>query len=78
MVENGMRPIDALRSATSVDAELLGMKDIGALEAGKLAYVVAVPGDPTADVGVMERVMFVRKDGVVYRNDRARAGVASQ
>ncbi len=76
MVENGMRPVDALRAATSVDAELLGLKDIGALEPGKLADVIAVPGDPTADIGVMERVLFVMKDGVVYRNQRLQPGVA--
>jgi imidazolonepropionase-like amidohydrolase len=72
MVDFGMRPADALRAATAVDAELLGVeKDLGALEAGKLADVVAVPGDPTKDIAAMERVMFVMKAGVVYRNDAA-------
>ena len=48
MVELGMTPIAALKAATSVDAELLGLsKSIGTLEPGKLADVVAVPGDPT-------------------------------
>jgi imidazolonepropionase-like amidohydrolase len=73
MVENGMRPADALRSATSVAAELLGLeKDIGALEAGKVADVVAVPGDPVKDVATMQKVFFVMKEGVVYRDDSAR------
>jgi imidazolonepropionase-like amidohydrolase len=44
---------------------------LGTLEAGKLADVVAVPGDPTADIRVTQKVFFVMKDGVVYRNDRA-------
>jgi imidazolonepropionase-like amidohydrolase len=73
MVELGMKPADALRSATAVAAELLGLeKEIGALEAGKLADVVAVPGDPTKDVAAMEKVFFVMKEGVVYRDDRGR------
>jgi imidazolonepropionase-like amidohydrolase len=72
MVEAGMKPADALRAAMSVDAELLGVADrLGTLEAGKLADVVAVPGDPLADIRQTEKVFFVMKDGVVYRNDRA-------
>lgn len=75
MVDLGMRPIDALRAGTSVDAELLGMADrIGTLEAGKLADIVAMPGDPTQDIRQTERVFFVMKEGVVYRNDRAAGG----
>ena len=72
MVEAGMKSADALRAAMSVDAELLGMPDrLGTLDAGRLADVVAVPGDPIADVRQTEKVFFVMKDGVVYRNDRA-------
>ncbi len=72
MVALGMKPLEALKSATSVDAELLGMADqIGALAAGKLADVIACPGDPTQDIRATEKVFFVMKDGVVYRNDRA-------
>ena len=75
MVEAGMRPIDALKSSTSIDAELLGITDrLGTLEAGKLADVVAVPGDPVADIHQTEKVFFVMKEGVVYRNDRAAGG----
>ena len=66
MVKFGMTPIAALKAATSVDAELLGLsKSIGALEAGKLADVVAVPGNPLDDIGATGRVVFVMKEGVV-------------
>ncbi len=71
MVEAGMKPIDALKAATSMDAELLGVSDrLGSLVAGKLADVVAVPGNPLADIRQTERVFFVMKEGVIYRNDR--------
>ena len=71
MVALGMRPVDALKSATSLDAELFGIADrVGTLEAGKLADLIAVPGDPTADIRQTERVFFVMKEGTVYRNDR--------
>ncbi|HEY0191806.1 MAG TPA: amidohydrolase family protein [Kofleriaceae bacterium] len=70
MVGLGMKPLAAIRSATSVDAALLGIDDkLGTLEAGKIADVIAVPGDPTADITAMEKVLFVMKDGTVYRND---------
>ena len=68
MVKFGMTPAQALKSATSSAAELLGMQDkVGTIEAGKLADIVAVPGDPAADISVMEKVDFVMKGGVVYR-----------
>jgi imidazolonepropionase-like amidohydrolase len=68
MVKFGMTPAQAVRSATVTAAELLGMQDsLGTIEAGKLADIVAVPGDPLADVSVMEKVDFVMKGGVVYR-----------
>ena len=71
MVDLGMKPIDALRAGTSSDADLLGLADkIGTLEAGKLADVVAVPGDPLQNVRQTEHVFFVMKEGVIYRNDR--------
>jgi imidazolonepropionase-like amidohydrolase len=69
MVEHGMSPAAALRSATSVNARLFGVeKTLGTLEAGKLADVVAVPGDVLADVRATERVFFVMKEGTVYRS----------
>jgi imidazolonepropionase-like amidohydrolase len=71
MVEAGMKPVDALKSATSVNAQLLGVTELGVLEPGKLADVVAVPGDPVADIRQTEKVFFVMKEGVVFRNDRA-------
>jgi imidazolonepropionase-like amidohydrolase len=67
----GMKPVNALKAGTSVDADLLGVADrTGTLEAGKLADVVAVPGDPAADIRQTQKVFFVMKDGVVYRNDK--------
>ena len=63
----GMAPSAALRSATSVAAQLLGVADVGTLAAGKLADIVAVPGNPLADIKQTEHVVFVMKDGVVYR-----------
>src|SRR6267142_1666042 len=68
MVKFGMTPAQALRSATVTASELLGMQDkIGTIEVGKYADIVAVPGDPLADVSVMEKVDFVMKGGVVYK-----------
>jgi imidazolonepropionase-like amidohydrolase len=73
MVKLGMKPIDALKAGTSVDAELFGLSDrLGTLEPAKIADIVAVPGDPVRDISVCSRVLFVMKEGVVYRNDRAR------
>jgi imidazolonepropionase-like amidohydrolase len=71
MVKHGMTPIAALKAATSVDAELLGLaKSIGTLEPGKLADLVAVPGDPLADIAATGRVVFVMKEGAVVVNRR--------
>ncbi len=68
MVKLGMRPADALRSATSADARLLGVDDkLGTLEAGKLADVIAVPDDPVRDIGKMTDVRFVMKEGTVFK-----------
>jgi len=62
----GMTPMQAIQSATTVPAQMLDMGDqLGTLEAGKLADVVAVPGNPLNDISVMERVGFVMKDGKV-------------
>jgi imidazolonepropionase-like amidohydrolase len=68
MVKFGMTPAQAIRSATSVAAELLGTQaESGTIETGKLADIVAVPGDPLADVSLMEKVEFVMKGGAVYK-----------
>jgi imidazolonepropionase-like amidohydrolase len=67
MVDAGLTPLRALRAATSVAAELLGRDDLGVLAPGKLADLVAMPGDPLADIGVTAKVDFVMKDGVIYR-----------
>ncbi|MDR3719505.1 MAG: amidohydrolase family protein [Bryobacteraceae bacterium] len=73
MVKAGASPALALRAATSADADLLGIADkLGSLETGKLADVVAVPGDPFTDIGAMRKVFFVMKDGKIYRNDTRR------
>ena len=68
MVDLGMSPIEALKSATANDAELLGIgQKVGTLEKGELADVIAVPGDPTADITATERVAFVMKEGKIIR-----------
>ena len=67
MVEAGIPPPHALQSATLYAAEVLGVDDQGVLEPGKRADVVAVPGDPLADIGVVMDVAFVMKDGVIYK-----------
>jgi len=69
MVDLGMQPIDALKSATGNDAELFGVaQKTGTLEKGKLADVIAMLGDPTADITATERVSFVMKEGKIIRN----------
>ena len=69
MVRWGMTPAQAIRSATSVASDLMDMQEkIGSVEAGKYADIVAVPGDPLADITLMERVNFVMKDGVVFKH----------
>lgn len=74
----GMPAIDALRSATSVDAELLGVSQkLGTLEKGKFADVIAMPGDPTKDITVTERVLFVMKDGKIVKNESASRNAAA-
>jgi imidazolonepropionase-like amidohydrolase len=73
LVDLGMPPIDALRAGTSVDAELLGIQDrVGTLEPGKLADVVVIPGDPIQNIRQVEKITFVMKEGVIYRNDANR------
>src|SRR5438067_1479271 len=69
MVDLGMTPTDALKSATASDAELFGIaQKTGALEKGKLADIIAIPGDPLTDITATERVFFVMKEGKIIRN----------
>jgi imidazolonepropionase-like amidohydrolase len=69
MVKWGMTPAQAIRAATASAAALLDMQDsVGTIDSGKLADIVAVPGDPLKDITVLEQVNFVMKGGVVYKN----------
>jgi imidazolonepropionase-like amidohydrolase len=71
MVKYGMTPLAALQAGLLNGAKLLGWQDqIGALKAGYLADIIAVPGDPLADISVLQKVSFVMKGGAVYRHDR--------
>jgi imidazolonepropionase-like amidohydrolase len=73
MVGFGMAPMDAIQSATSRAAEMLDMKgDIGVVAPGAFADIVAVSGDPLKDVGILEHVRFVMKDGAVFKNEIAK------
>lgn len=68
MVEAGMTPMAAIRSATSVAAEVLDAgDDLGSVQAGRYADLVAVAGDPLADISLLREIDFVMKGGVVYR-----------
>lgn len=69
MVRFGMTPMQAIKAATSLNAELFGMEaDVGAIEAGRFADIVAVSGDPLADISVLENVTFVMKGGEVVKD----------
>src|SRR5438309_12132172 len=79
MVDLGMSPIDALKSATTNDAELFGVaQKLGTLEKGKLADVIAVPGDPTTDITATARVSFVMKEGKIIRQGPPTAQKAAE
>lgn len=68
MVEAGMPPMEAIKSATVVNAGILGMSDsIGTLEAGKLADIVATDDNPIQNIKTLENVTFVMKDGIIYK-----------
>lgn len=68
MVEAGMPPLETIKCATLHAADLLGLKStMGSIDAGKLADIIAVEGNPAEDIKVMKNVVFVMKDGVVYR-----------
>jgi imidazolonepropionase-like amidohydrolase len=75
MVKHGMTPTQALEAATVNAADLLGLSDdVGTLEPGKRADLIAVDGDPLTDVTVLKRVPFVMKDGAVFKDERAGRG----
>jgi len=67
MADRGLTPLESLRAGTMNAAELLGVTDRGELAAGKLADIVAVPGNPLENIRVTEKVVFVMKGGKVYR-----------
>jgi imidazolonepropionase-like amidohydrolase len=69
LVDRGMTPVQAIRAATTVAADLIDVDDRGRLAPGLLADVVAVPGDPLDDITLTEQVRFVMKGGQVYRHD---------
>jgi imidazolonepropionase-like amidohydrolase len=66
LVDRGMTPLQAIRAATTVAAELIDVDDRGRLDAGLLADVIAVDGNPLEDIGATERVPFVMKGGTIY------------
>jgi imidazolonepropionase-like amidohydrolase len=67
MVEAGMTPAEVILAATASAADLIGSTEIGAVQAGRYADIVAVAGDPLTDITELERVQFVMKGGVVYK-----------
>jgi imidazolonepropionase-like amidohydrolase len=72
MTKLGMSPLEAIHAATTNAAELMGWQDkVGSIETGKYADIIAVSGDPIADIGELEHVKFVMKGGVVVKNEFA-------
>jgi imidazolonepropionase-like amidohydrolase len=72
MVKAGLTPMEALQTATTHGAELLRLSsEIGSLEQGKAADIIAVSGDPTKDIRAMATVVFVMKAGQILRDRRA-------
>ena len=70
LIANGMKPIDAIFAATRNAADLLGRSDeIGSIQPGRRADIVAVPADPTVQPDALRHVAFVMKGGVVYREN---------
>jgi imidazolonepropionase-like amidohydrolase len=74
----GEAPAAAIISATSLNAQIIGWQDrVGSIEAGKFADLIAVPGDPLQDLGVLGQVGFVMKGGTVYRDKLVRNAQAA-
>ena len=68
MHDLGMNPMECIKSATIVNAQILEAYDkIGSIDPGKWADIIAVPGDPFTDFSVMQKVNFVMKDGKIYK-----------
>ena len=68
----GMPPLDIIRAITTNAAELLGWQDrVGAIEPGKFADIIAIDGDPIQNINAIEKVVFVMKDGMTFKNDLA-------
>jgi imidazolonepropionase-like amidohydrolase len=75
MEQLGLTPVQALQAGTVNAADLMAWSDrVGSISPGKFADIVAVRGDPLADVTLLQHVNFVMKDGVVYKNDLASGG----
>ncbi|MFF2846286.1 amidohydrolase family protein [Streptomyces sp. NPDC058001] len=77
LVDRGMTPLQAIRAATVVAAELIDADDRGRIQPGLFADIVAVPGDPLADIGVTADIRFVMKGGRVYRDENTVIGQGS-
>jgi imidazolonepropionase-like amidohydrolase len=73
LVEYGCTPMQALQAGTSWAAEAMGWSDIGHLQAGKLADIIAVPGNPVEDIGLMDKVFFVVREGEIVKGDQTRS-----
>jgi len=69
MVEYGMKPLEVLKSATSVNATVFELKDLGSIKPLFLADLVAVEGNPAEDIKAVKQVKFVMKDGVIYKQE---------
>lgn len=67
--DSGMTPLQVIQAATVNAAELIGRRQLGAIEKGKAADIIAVMGDPLKDIGLLQKVQFVMKQGEIYRND---------
>jgi imidazolonepropionase-like amidohydrolase len=71
MVDYGMKPIDVLRSSTSINADVFGYGDkIGRIKKDLFADIIAVEGDPSSDIKNARKIKLVMKDGVIYRNEK--------
>jgi imidazolonepropionase-like amidohydrolase len=77
MVSIGFTPLRALKAATSVAAELLGLDDLGVIAEGKVADLVAIPGDRLTDIALTGQVDFVMKDGVIFKSPGSAASAVN-